>query len=54
MSSRGNCWDNIPQKSFLGHMKDELHLERCKTFMELNDEIDEYMDNCIITVTGGN
>lgn len=27
MSRRGNCWDNAPQESFFGHMKDEIHLE---------------------------
>lgn len=26
MSRRGNCWDNAPQESFFGHMKDELKL----------------------------
>lgn len=40
----GNCWDNAPQESFFGHMKDEIHLERCKSFKELTDEIDDYMD----------
>ena len=24
MSRRGNCWDNAPQESYFGHMKDEL------------------------------
>ena len=24
MSRRGNCWDNAPQESFFGHMKDHL------------------------------
>lgn len=24
MSRRGNCWDNAPQESFFGHMKDDL------------------------------
>lgn len=24
MSRRGNCWDNAPQESFYGHMKDEI------------------------------
>ena len=24
MSRKGNCWDNAPQESFYGHMKDEL------------------------------
>lgn len=44
MSRRGNCWDNAPQESFFGHMKDELHLENCKTFEDLQKEIDDYMD----------
>ena len=44
MSRRGNCWDNAPQESFFGHMKDEMHLERCKSFKELKNEIDDYMD----------
>ena len=44
MSRRGNCWDNAPQESFFGHMKDEIHLERCRSFSDLNFEIDDYMD----------
>ena len=44
MSRRGNCWDNAPQESFFGHMKDELHLNECHTFEELQNEVDEYMD----------
>lgn len=32
MSRRGNCWDNAPQESFYGHMKDELRLDKCETF----------------------
>lgn len=27
MSRKGNCWDNAPQESFFGHMKDELSRE---------------------------
>lgn len=44
MSRRGNCWDNAPQESFFGHMKDEIHLQRCNSFSDLKTEIDEYMD----------
>ena len=44
MSRRGNCWDNAPQESFFGHMKDEIHLDVCNTFEELNNSIDDYMD----------
>lgn len=43
MSRRGNCWDNAPQESFFGHMKDELHLKECKTFDDLKKEIKSYM-----------
>lgn len=44
MSRRGNCWDNAPQESFFGHMKDEIHIEKCNIFDELNQEVDNYMD----------
>ena len=44
MSRRGNCWDNAPQESFFGHMKDEIRLEPCKIFDLLKQEIDNYMD----------
>lgn len=44
MSRRGNCWDNAPQESFFGHMKDEIHLERCNSFSDLKFEIDDYID----------
>ncbi len=34
MSRKGNCWDNAPQESFYGHMKDEIKdsVRRCETF----------------------
>lgn len=46
MSRRGNCWDNAPQESFFGHMKDEIseRVECCRTFEELLDIIDDYME----------
>jgi len=44
MSRRGNCWDNAPQESFYGHFKDEADFKVCKTFEELREEIDSYMD----------
>ena len=44
MSRRGNCWDNAPQESFFGHMKDEIHIDKCSTFVELKREVDNYMD----------
>lgn len=44
MSRRGNCWDNAPQESFFGHMKDEIDYKNCNTFEELQYVIDDYMD----------
>lgn len=44
MSRRGNCWDNAPQESYFGHMKDELHLKECLDYQDLNNEIDNYID----------
>lgn len=44
MSRRGNCWDNAPQESFFGHMKDEIHLERCHSYEDISLEVDDYMD----------
>ena len=41
MSRRGNCWDNAPQESFFGHLKDEAHVKSCLTLDELNKEIDD-------------
>ncbi|MEH7226815.1 IS3 family transposase [Bacillus sp. JJ1566] len=43
MSRRGNCWDNAPQESFFGHLKDEVDYESCKTLKELKAKINHYM-----------
>ena len=46
MSRRGNCWDNAPQESFFGHMKDELS-EKAQTWKEFSDvcaSIDDWME----------
>ncbi|KKZ92376.1 hypothetical protein B4147_1612 [Bacillus wiedmannii] len=43
MSRRGNCWDNAPQESFFGHLKDEAHIKPCASFNELKQEIKKYM-----------
>ena len=43
MSRRGNCWDNAPQESFFGHMKDEMNYKACQTFNELKKLINRYM-----------
>ena len=44
MSRKGNCWDNAPQESFFGHMKDEINISSCNTFSEVKTVIDDYMD----------
>lgn len=44
MSRKGNCWDNAPQESFFGHMKDEIDLSKCKTFEEVKKIINDWMD----------
>ena len=35
MSRRANCWDNAPQESFFGHMKDEIDISGCTTYKEI-------------------
>lgn len=46
MSRRGNCWDNAPQESFFGHMKDELAIKsrNWTIFEEVKADIDDWMD----------
>ena len=46
MSRKGNCWDNAPQESFFGHMKDEImyYVQDYKTFGEVKARIDDWLD----------
>ena len=44
MSRRGNCWDNAPQESFFGHMKDEIDISNCTCFYEVKEIIDDWID----------
>lgn len=44
MSRKGNCWDNAPQESFYGHMKDEIDLKSCQTYEEVSLLVDDYMN----------
>ena len=46
MSRRGNCWDNAPQESFFGHMKDELRKRSSNwlTFYDVKASIDDWID----------
>ena len=44
MSRKGNCWDNAPQESFFGHMKDEIDLSKCEVFTDVKTVVDNWMD----------
>lgn len=44
MSRKGNCWDNAPQESFFGHMKDEIEISECTKYREVKAIIDDWMD----------
>ena len=46
MSRRGNCWDNAPQESFFGRMKDHIgeRIKECTKYSEIAAIIDDWMD----------
>lgn len=44
MSRKGNCWDNAPQESLFGHMKDEIDLTACQTFEQVKAALDDWVD----------
>jgi len=46
MSRKGNCWDNAPQESFFGHMKQELQSKkkRWSSYEDAKAAIDDWMD----------
>ena len=44
MSRLANCWDNAPQESFYGHMKDELDISGCATFDDIHRAISDWTD----------
>ena len=44
MSRKGNCWDNAPQESFFGHMKDEIDISECTKYRDVKAIIDDWMD----------
>ena len=46
MSRKGNCWDNAPQESFFGHMKDEISekIAACETFAEVKAVVEDWLD----------
>jgi len=44
MSRRANCWDNAPQESLFGHMKDEIDISRCASHPQIVAVIDDWVD----------
>lgn len=46
MSRKGNCWDNAPQESFFGHMKDEIRdaVACAVSFETVGEIVDDQMD----------
>jgi Transposase and inactivated derivatives len=44
MSRRANCWDNAPQESFFGHMKDEIDLSECEAYEQVVALISDWID----------
>ena len=46
MSRKGNCWDNAPQESFFGHMKDELaaQIPTWTSISDVRQSIDDWID----------
>lgn len=46
MSAKGVCWDNAPQESFFGHMKDEIadEISKCANFAAVKETVDDWMD----------
>jgi len=44
MSRRANCWDNAPQESFFGHMKDEIDISNWETHEQITAIIDDWID----------
>jgi len=44
MSRRANCWDNAPQESLFGHMKDDIRLETTDTHEDVVSKITDWVD----------
>ena len=44
MSRRANCWDNAPQESFYGHMKDEIDISQCRSFEDIYRVVSDWTD----------
>ena len=43
MSRKGNCLDNAPIETFFGHFKDLIDVRTCRSFEEVQNEVDRTM-----------
>jgi len=44
MSRKANCWDNAPQESLFGHMKDEIHTIRSDFHTDIVQKVNDWID----------
>ena len=44
MARKENSWDNAPQESFFGHMKDEIHIDDSNTYEEILSVINDWAE----------
>lgn len=44
MSRRGNCWDNAPQESLFGHMKDEIRVNATDGHQQVQKKVMDWID----------
>jgi len=44
MSRRANCWDNAPQESLFGHMKDEIHFNPSDSHSQIVKKVQDWID----------
>lgn len=44
MSRRGNCWDNAPQESLFGHMKDEIRVNGSDGHQQVQTKVLDWID----------
>lgn len=44
MSRRGNCWDNAPQESLFGHMKDDIHFLKYDLNTDIARKVADWVD----------
>lgn len=44
MSRKANCWDNAPQESLFGHMKDEIDISWCITHEDICGVVEDWIE----------